>query len=163
MGSNIFLEWDNQTEEEKQRQIDSIFDISSGHLGYLRASLGMMSESSFLRALFSKEYWVAGSKGLRFEFTEEKYNKLMKAGILYLMSAYTGKELKCSESEREKETHDTIFNAIKKAGYSEDQIGHSGSLNFRPAIIWLESIFAFFELGMELEKKGLNPRVVVEW
>lgn len=163
MGSNIYLKWDNQTEEEKEKQISIIFEISAGYVGYLRASLGMVSENSFLKILFSSEYWDAGGKGLRFEFTEEKFKELEKAGFAYLMSAFTGKEIKCSQTEMQAKTNDAILNALKKAGYSKEQIRHSGSLKFRTAVIWLESVFAFFELGMEMEKKGLNPRVLIEW
>lgn len=163
MGSDIYLRWDNQAEEEKTKQLANHYYINAGHLGYLRASLGMISETSFLRVLFSTEYWEpTQGKGLRFEFTEEKLKGLQKAGILYLISAYTGKEIECSETEKQKKTGNTIFNALKKAGIPENQIGVSRNCGFRTAIIWLESVFAFFELGLDLEKKGLNPRVAIQ-
>lgn len=163
MGSDVYLRWDNQTEGEKEKQISRIFEISAGHVGYLRASLGMVSENSFLKILFPSEYWDAGSKGLRFEFTEEKFKELEKAGFAYLMSAFTGKEIKCSQTEMQEKTNDAILNALQKAGIPEDKIRHSGSLNFRTAVIWLDSVFSFFELGMELEKKGLNSKVLIQW
>lgn len=37
MGADIYLHWDKQTEEEKQKQITG-YDITKGHVGYLRGA-----------------------------------------------------------------------------------------------------------------------------
>ena len=58
MGTDIYLEWNNKSEEERKKQITG-FDIRAGNIGYLRASIGMVEENSFLRQIFSNDYWEA--------------------------------------------------------------------------------------------------------
>ena len=163
MGTDIFMEWDRQTEEASNKQIKSSMEIDKGYLGYLRASIGMTLENSILRVLFPEEYWRNTGKGLRFEFIEEKYAELLRAGYFYLSAIFLGREIKTEETEREKETQNKILESFKNAGFSEDRVVSASGLDFRDAVVWINSVFEFYELGMELEKKGLNPKVYISW
>lgn len=56
IGSNVYLEWSNKTEDEKKKQLTG-FSIDAGDVGYLRASIGMMEENGVLREIFPEEFW----------------------------------------------------------------------------------------------------------
>ena len=56
MGTDIYLHWDNQNDEEKDKQITG-YSIGHGYTGYLRASIGMTQENQLLRMIFPDQYW----------------------------------------------------------------------------------------------------------
>ena len=87
MGTDVYLEWSGMSEKDKKKQLTG-FCINAGNVGYLRASIGMRSENSVLRKVFSEEFWKG--KSLRFEFNEEGYRSLEKLGFIYLLSTITG-------------------------------------------------------------------------
>jgi hypothetical protein len=56
MGTDIYLHWDKKSDKDDDAQITG-FDITSGGVGYLRASIGMYQENMFLRQIFDEKYW----------------------------------------------------------------------------------------------------------
>ena len=56
MGTDIYLHWDNQNDEAKEKQITG-FSIGHGNVGYLRASIGMTQENQLLRMIFPEQLW----------------------------------------------------------------------------------------------------------
>jgi len=159
MGTDVYLEWNGKTEKDKEKQCTG-WSIDAGDAGYLRASIGMTTENAFLRALFPDEYWEA--KGpLRYEFTEEGYKKLHMAGLVYLINSITGKEIKHSKMEAYHELGNRITKMLGGLGF--DEVQKANSCNFRYAVMWLNSVFNFYELGMAKEKEGLEPKVYISW
>lgn len=163
MGTDVYLEWDKQTEKQKKKQVTG-YSIDSGDVGYLRASIGMATENSFLRGIFPEKYWKSG-KALRYKFTKEKTISLQKAGIIYLFSAITGKEIENPFFKEQKKSKEMVVSLFKNlgAGKSEFSMSVSKSCDFRHAVMWLNAVFNFYELGLEKEKKGLNPKVYISW
>ena len=159
MGTDIYLKWDGQTEEERKRQITG-WSIDAGGAGYLRASIGMRLENRFLRFVFPEEMWDGEER--RFEFTEGKYERLQKGAYIYLVCVMTGKD------EIEKMLP---MNATEKMGQVLMKVfGKTGGKivvprndSLRSAVMWLESLYKFFELGMKLEEDGKRPRVRISW
>ena len=92
MGADIYLDWNEKTAEDKEKQ-NTGFRIDAGDVGYLRASMGMVRENSFLRALFPEKYWNNNmGKAIRCKFTEDKYRILIKAGVVYLSCISIGRK-----------------------------------------------------------------------
>ena len=119
MGTDIYLEWEGKTKEDKEKQTTG-FSIKAGDAGYLRASIGMVTENSFLRVLFPEKYWENEGEQIRYEFTQKGYEALIKLGFIYILSIATGKEVKFPEAQAYKEFGDGILKrVIKKLGYKE--------------------------------------------
>ena len=161
MGTDIYLDWEEKTEKDKEKQLTG-FSIDSGNTGYLRASISMVKENTFLRALFHEKYWNNKTgKPMRCEFTQDKYRTLIKAGVVYLMSVLTGKEVESNGARKQAEAGQKIFNMLKNIGIGE--VVKSADLDFRHAIMWLNSVWSFFELGIEKENSGLKPGIYISW
>jgi len=120
----------------------------------------MTTENVFLRGLFPNEYWEVG-KPLRYEFTEEGYKRLQMTGVAYLISSMTGKEVANPEMKAYHEFGNQLMEKLKGMGFEEVQ--KSGNCNFRYAVMWLNSVFSFYELAMQKEREGLEPRVLISW
>jgi hypothetical protein len=161
MGTDVYLEWNGKTEEDAEKQRTG-FSIDAGGAGYLRASIGMVRENTFLRALFPEKYWDnKAGKPMRYAFTEDKYKILTKAGVVYLMSILAGQEAESSAARKQAEVGDRILKMLKGAGIGEAV--KSANLDFRHAIMWINSVWSFFELGMEKESAGLEPGIYISW
>jgi hypothetical protein len=48
-------------------------------------------------------------------------------------------------------------------GIGLDEIQKAEACNFRYAVMWLNSVFNFYELGMEKERESLEPMVYISW
>lgn len=159
MGTDIYLDWNGKTEKDKEKQYTG-WSIDAGDVGYLRASIGMTTENAFLRGLFSGKYWKAG-KPLRYHFTKEGYKKLHIAGLVYLINSIAGKEIIHPEMEAYHKFGDKITEMLGGMGF--DEIQKADPCNFRLAVMWLNSVFSFYELGMEKEREGLEPKIYISW
>jgi hypothetical protein len=170
MGTDVYLEWTGKTEEEKQAQFTG-WSIEAGHVGYLRASIGMANENGFLRMLFPSKYWKERSCD-EYDF-KANYEMLNSMGLEYLICAASGKQFETAE-EQDKELkkqeqaalaiHGAITQLADRFGASEKFKLYIGAVrDFRCAVEWLNSIFSFFELGMEKQEKGLKPYPYISW
>ena len=66
--------------------------------------------------------------------------------------------------EMVKETKSMIEAVGKMLQQAEvDKVEVSGTQNFRYAVMWLESLFNFMELGRIKQEAGLNPTVYISW
>jgi len=160
IGTDIYLEWDNIKKKEKEAQITG-YDIGEGNKGYLRASIGMVTENTFLRGLFPTEYWEGKKK--RYKFTEENYKKLIRAGLFYMFSSLLGKEIKIPETEFDKERGKNFIKMLSETFGDVDKMVFSENLDFRYAIMWINSVFSFYELGLRKEKEKLNPKIRISY
>lgn len=161
MGTDVYLDWNGKSKEDQEKQ-QTGFSIDAGEVGYLRASIGMVRENTFLRALFPEKYWDNKTgKPIRYEFTKEKYKILVKAGIAYIVSVLARKEVETSVTRKQAEIGNKIVSAIKSLGIGE--VAKSDSFDFRYAIMWINSVWSFYELGMEKERENLEPKVYISW
>ena len=160
MGTDIYLNWDKKTKKDDENQVTG-FNIDSGAVGYLRASIGMTNENQLLRVVFPEEIWESNTEqGEVFDFKDElNHKKVADLGMAYLMMAYKGREM-----EMVKETKSMIEAVGKMLQQAEvDKVEVSGTQNFRYAVMWLESLFNFMELGRIKQEAGLNPTVYISW
>lgn len=158
-GTDVYLEWKGRNTEDKEKQCTG-FSINAGEVGYLRASIGMTTENAFLRGLFPDEYWEA-KEPVRYNFTKDGYKKLHIAGLVYLINSITGKEIRHPEMEAYHELGDKITKML--GGFGFDKVQKANTCEFRHAVMWLNSVFSFYELGMAKEKEGLEPKVYISW
>jgi len=167
MGTDIYLEWDGMTEEEKKAQYTG-FSIDAGRVGYLRASIGMVRENQVLREVFPNEYWDS-EDSLPYDF-KANYERVQEVGAKYLASILFDLPLADENSEamnyaKYGETINSLLCAIFNGGYQsgEYKVDMSRKLGIRYAVMWLNSLFDFFDLGYKKQEEGLNPRVYISW
>lgn len=166
MGTDIYLEWKKKTQKEKDKQRTG-FSINAGDVGYLRASIGMQKENAVLRLLFPEKYWL---KHITDEYDfKSHFETLSVIGFRYLVGVITGKTLDIPENQKEsmntQQKMGDIVSAIAK-GYCDALSGSchvSSIVDFRHAVMWLNSLFDFFELGIEKQEKGLKPYPYISW
>jgi len=159
MGTDVYLEWDGMTEEDKKKQITG-FSIAAGRVGYLRASIGMIEENECLRRIFPPEYWESG-ESLPYDF-KANYDKMVAEIVRYL----TEKMLPKSEEERIREIikRNPGAGAVIEAFSSREfSLFISTIEGIDDAIIWASSVIQFFRLGIEKQGEGKNPRVYISW
>jgi len=170
MGTDVYLEWQGKTEAEDKQQIVGL-SIAEGSVGYLRASIGMRDENVVLRMLFADKYW-SGSKD-EYDF-KAQYKLLDCWAVKYLLSVVLGKnlDLESSDQDLRMQSHkraQVVWEALKKAGEKlgagpEDCRVHIGAITeLRDAITWLNSLYEFFELGVEKQEQGLKPYPYISW
>lgn len=173
MGTDVYLLWDGMTKKDKEKQRWA--NLNCGHCGYLRASVGMYLENQVLSLIFPKKYWESRFEPVRYEFNMIGYREVLKIGAAYLTAKIFGSnsiEPICKEfgvivpSDFEIVDNNfrigmSIVNTLKRLGFEVDT---SSSLSpFRETIMWLNSLFSFYELGMEKEEEKKNPKVYISW
>jgi len=171
MGTDIYLEWEGKTEAEMDAQMEGSWSIDAGGLGYLRASIGMMNENAVLRALFPEKYWSRRSTD-EYDF-KAGYEMLNVLGMKYLMSAMSDKPMDIGmehvetmnrQEQSAMAIHGALTQLADRLGASEKFKVYVGAVrSLGSAVEWLNSLFKFFELGMEKQDKGLKPYPHISW
>jgi len=163
MGTDIYMEWKGKSKQDSQKQLTA-FSISAGNKGYLRASIHMQKENALLRMLFNvNKYWDKHEKAA-YDF-KGNFEILKELGFKYLTSVYMGIDFETTEKEHlEKQANQKklIMAALKKMNIP-GKIITNNIQDFRFAVMWLESLFEFFELGIELQDKGFEPYPYISW
>jgi hypothetical protein len=163
MGTDVYLEWDGKSEVDRLQGVWG--SIGAGNAGYLRASIGMRYENSVLRVLFPDGYWTGGSSA-EYDF-KVNFVRLNTVGLKYLMGVVKGEPLVLGDVSQEVlDRHEVATAAMVKAitrAVPEGELIAGGFPGFREAVIWLDSLFSFFELGIEKQEKGLKPYPYISW
>ena len=164
MGTDVYLSWDGMTEEEEKARYTG-FRIDMGRVGYLRASIWATRENAVLRLLFP-EAWES-EEGTPYDFKNpENIKKLHILARAYLLSYLTGKDyLSEFEEEKIKEMRgvmEEFVNALKKLN-CEVEIERPEENDLERAVMWLNSLFAFYRLGIEKQEEGKNPKIYISW
>ena len=163
MGTDIYMQWKGKTKEGSQKQLTA-FSIDAGDKGYLRASIHMQRENALLRMLFNvNKYWDNHDKS-PYDF-KANYETLKELGFKYLVKTYMGVDFETTETshlEKQMERNKLILQALKKIAI-QSKVTTYKIEDFRTAVMWLESLFQFFELGIELQDKGLEPYPYISW
>lgn len=180
MGTDIYLNWEGMTKEEKKKQYMG-YSIDDGNVGYLRASIGMVKENEILRMIFPMKYWKPvvpegltekeiedfweNFKGYEFDFSKEGYYSLQEVGVIYVLSEIYDVPLpnhsEDNEATRMAKWGETLMGLFQKSGF--DKVETTRKLSFRYACMWINALFSFYEMGMEKYEKGLKPKVYISW
>lgn len=159
MGTDIYLVWNNQSEEEKERQCTG-YSIDAGNSGYLRASIGMTTENYLLRVLFP-DHWE-GDEPKPFDFTNPDNKKRLNAcAVAYLVTVLTGKQVSHEKHKKAEKFGQELATVLEKMGIGKAV--SNGEMDLRSAIMWLNSLYNFYELGRKKQKEGGNPAILISW
>ena len=164
MGTDVYLEWQGKKDEPEQTASSSV-EVEND---YLRASIHMVAENGVLRMLFAEKYWLKRSKD-EYDF-KGNYEMLKGIGLKYLVSVAAGKPMKLPEEvsevlKRQEKSAAAIMGALKRIVGDKEGVSVScGSIeDFGEAVKWLNSLFSFFELGIEKQEKGFKPYPYISW
>lgn len=161
VGTDVYMGWKGQTRKEREKQITG-FSIDGGKVGYLRASIGMTNENAVLREVFPDSFWESG-KPTRFVFDEEGYGRLTKLGAAYLLAAMAGRVIRSEKNRESEEIGRKVLEMLAGAGIRREDVSVGRNRDLRGAVMWLNSLFSFYELGMEKEREGKLPEVYISW
>ena len=162
MGTDIYLSWEKMTKEDKEKRYTG-FSISSGNIGYLRASIGMHQENAILRKIFPVEYWEGDGDPMRFKFNDKAMSKVSLYGRLYLAHAIMVIPIKKDvENTPENKMLQTLLGSIGKS-FDTIDTNEIADADIFFKTTFMKSVFDFFEMGYQKEQKGLNPKIVVSW
>jgi hypothetical protein len=163
MGTDIFLTWDGmaRVEEAAQLAASRVFRLDAGHLGYLRAAIGMRRENSLLRFVFPARYW--------YNTTQEAMPFDFKAGLLtlnegakiYLRSVEQGTEPDFQAYALVAAMDKVTDELAKKSGFQT--IAGTKNLELDDAVEWVLGVAEFFGLGVKKMDDGKNPRIYIGW
>lgn len=170
MGTDLYMTWKGMTDADREKQCTG-FSIAAGHVGYIRASIGMRTENAILRMLFPAEYWeMAGEDlekgGLPFDFMAEGNQQLMdRLAVHYLLAVVTGKEVSHPDNRSADEMHGLLMKALASSGLEGlgMRIEAGGRLSLGSAVTWLDSLVRFYGLGYSLQEQGKEPSVYISW
>ena len=165
MGTNIYLNWNGKTQTDTEKQREVPFMIDAGNAGYLRASIHMTRENAVLKLLFREEYWKGNGSEDEYDFAE-MYKWLDVVAVHYLKCVQKKRPLALSlKGKKIKEMpmprKGPFIEKLEKATSTKASISQINDMS--TAITWLNSLFGFFELGMEKQKQGLKPYPFIVW
>ena len=163
MGTDIFLEWDGMTRQEKAAQLAASkeFRLDMGHLGYIRAAIGMRRENALLRFIFPAKYW--------YNINHAPMPFDLKAGLLilnegaktYLRSVKYGSEPDFQAYALVAAMDRVTDQVAREQGF--EVVSSSKDLELNDAAEWLRAVAEFFGLGMKKMDEGKNPRILIVW
>jgi len=183
IGTDIYLHWKGQTDEETEKQSTG-FSISSGDVGYLRASIGMHNENALLREIFPKKYWepkekdfvVVGKTTYDFDKDKKEYDvkiipynfkenfpKLKTLLSRYLLYNIEGVELRHEGAKSQVDMGENIVKALGNLGFDKSNIYSPGEQDIEGAIMFANSMLNFFYLGIEKQEKKLKVGIYISW
>lgn len=165
MGTDVYLEWGGKTPKEGKAQCTG-WAIDAGDRGYLRACVSMVRENGVLRMLFPEKYWSKRSRD-EYDF-KGSFEQLNAIGLRYLVSVVKGVPFEIGQDQQEvmqkqQQMAAAILQSIKSKAPAGAEIKVGGITDFRDAVSWLESVFCFFEIGIEKQEKGLKPYPYISW
>lgn len=154
MGTDIYLSYDGQEEEEQNAQASCLFESTKGEIGYLRAAIWMRAENDFLRRLFPDDIWES-PEPRAFDF-DENYEKFKFLAEHYLL----GTDMNVPEDENIEMFKQAIQKLVKETG---GKLHENPEMDSEARTKWLGSVKAFFEKGHDLQRAGRNPKVEISW
>jgi hypothetical protein len=163
MGTDIFLKWDGMAREEEAAQLAAsrVFRLDAGHLGYLRAAIGMRRENSLLRFVFPAKYWYnATQESMSFDFRTGLL-VLNEGAKIYLRSVQQGTEPDFQSYALVSAMDEVTDELAKKSGFQ--RIASTKNLELDEAVEWLRGVAEFFGLGVKKMDDCRNPRIYIAW
>jgi hypothetical protein len=163
MGTDIFLKWDGMTRQEEMLQLAAsrVFRLDAGHMGYLRAAIGMRRENALLRFVFPALYWYNIShEAMPFDFRNGLL-ALNQGAKVYLRSVKQGTEPEFEAYALVAAMDKATDELARKAGFQT--VTSSKDLELNDAMEWLSGVAEFFGLGVKKMDDQKNPRVFIAW
>ena len=163
MGTDIFLKWDGISREEEAAQLAAsrVFRLDAGHLGYLRAAIGMRRENSLLRFVFPAKYWYnATQDSMPFDFKAGLLT-LNEGAKIYLRSVTQGTEPDFQAYSLVAAMDKVTDELARRSGF--ETIASKKDLELDDAVEWLRGVAEFFGLGVKMMDNGRNPRIYISW
>lgn len=166
MGTDMYLSWKGMTKKDKDKRITG-WSIGAGQVGYLRASIGMALENRILRFIFP-DNWKGKEKQYDF-LNKNNLIKLHKSIWFYLIANMTGKDKIIEQNlipNEQEQLGQKVIDMVKNMGF--DKVVVSGENdnpfeNVRFAVMWANSLYSFYELGMEKQSKKKKPTIYISW
>lgn len=154
MGTDVYLNWSGMTDADRERQITG-YCINAGRVGYLRAAIWMAQENAFLRELFPKEYWEADrpDSAPLYNFRGSMPHAL-QLGLPYLVSTL--------RPPREGDQADAAASLVRLDELIKP-VNDESMARFRFGVMWLSSLYDFFDLGIEKQKQEQRPYPLISW
>ena len=154
MGTDIYLSYEGQDQEEQDEQASVLFESNKGELGYIRASIWMKEENDFLRRLFPEDIWES-PEPKSYDF-DENYEKFKFLSEHYLL----GTPMEVPHDETAEVFAEVITKLAEKVGGT---VVKGGEMDEEGKKKWLRSVKAFFDKGHQLQKQKCTPRILISW
>ena len=136
--------------------IITLIDKHGNEISHITANIAAVKRNSFLRLLFPARYWDSDVP-LRFQFKREFLAELEKLSSVFLRSV---KENTPFEHKNAKEPYLFANNAIEiLLGLSLPPEREDYDFCKR----WIKHIFDFFKKGIELEERGMEPKIEITY
>lgn len=163
MGTDVYLYWKGMTEEEKKAQYTG-FEIYSGNVGYLRASIGMHDENEILRQIFPPKYW--GTEDPQIYDFNKNYKNNIQYIMAYIMKPLITRELSDKPVLDQNLSENTLkglyelYNKLKQS----DMVIQIGTLDGIDAKIkYASSVIDFLWLGKDKQDEKKEPTVYISY
>jgi len=154
MGTDIYLSYDGQSEEDEKLQCSELFNSTALEFGYIGSAIWMEEENKVLRILFDNEFWDCRVK-FSYNF-DENIKKLKAITQQYIL----GMPLKYDDTKTKKMC-EVAVNFSRMLGV--DLQKGSADMDIDKKLMWITSVHHFFKLGSVLQKRKLNPKVYIGW
>lgn len=156
------MKWDGQTRAQKNKQYTG-YSINAGGVGYLRASVGMETENAVLREVFPSEIWEKAGKYIAYDFNQG-FAVLQMVAKKYLVTCLFGVPFEKTSAQVKNEQWVKELESFLHVKGKFDKVEASTIDNELPsAVMWLNSLYQFFWLGIARQEKKLNPKVMISW
>jgi hypothetical protein len=156
VAATVFIVWEGMTREERGKQTGAREGM--GRFGVLCAEADRVSEGRMLGVMFPPCYWNR-EEAARYEFSVERLEAVRILALQYLVEFTSGKKWLDSNSftDHAREAAVKKFSEVAKRGTTQ------GVDRLPLAVEFLHDVFAFYKLGMALERDGCKPKVRISW
>ena len=86
--------------------------------------------------------------------------KIRNKGVIRA-SPRSGREIEHPDHTKIHEVEKSLMKMLKGAGFENVRGNEPADLS--GGVMWLNSVYQFFYLGLEKQREGLNPRIYISW
>ena len=134
----------------------TLIDKHGNEIAHITANIAAIKRNSFLRLLFPAKYWDSDVP-LRFRFRREFLKELEILSSMFLKSI---KENTPFEHQGAKEAY-LFANHMTEILLGLSLPPEREDYDFYKR--WIEQIFDFFRKGIELEERGMEPKIEISY
>lgn len=155
MGTEVFLSWKSMPKEQFRLQLETC----EGRHGYLSAGVLDRVGNHLLEMVFPEPFF--SGKYRRKKFNAEELVQIKAIKPVYLEAVTSGKGLIKEGCSRTSRWAGAVESLLAKGGF------HKGLMNGAEALENAKDLFQqlidFYNLGLEKENAGLEPKVCISW
>jgi hypothetical protein len=160
MGIDILMSYKGMSKEDKylQDKHRRAHSIEGGSVGFLRASIGMEDEKNVLQTIFTIGFW-GGKTPKRMEFkTACRTYKDVLTGYI------EGEKIKPAFTIPGEKKMLLMYEKMAQDAHEDGRDAGIPKLNTKAErYMWASNVVSFFEKGLELEKAGKEPKILIRW